>query len=393
MLAGRILADLGADVVVLEPPAGAAGRRMAPFLDSEPGLERSLTWHGLNYNKRGMTLNLDHPEGISLLSQLAAHFDVVIHTTRPGQPGPLDAVAFPPHVIRTIIRPFSKFGPKAEYLSTELILMAANGATGLAGEPDRAPLFFPTPQAPMEAGAEAAVVTLGAIMARDRDGLGQVAEVSNRTAATAPALGRIIAGFSGDKLPVRTYTPGGALSGIVAARPMYPCQDGFIMLQIALNGGFVGMTGRMADWLVALGELEPKFRGFDWSVCGRVGASAEGQAALEALIAAVERACAAMRKSELTAAARAHGFMAAPVMDMNDIAAFPHFRARGLFAPLALDSHRAPVEAPARFAKLDSDPVEIRKPAPRLSEHTSEVLRTLDLSPLEIEALFIHEVI
>ncbi len=58
MLAGRILADLGADVVVVEPPAGSPGRRLAPFLDDKPGIERSLTWHALNYNKRGITLDL-----------------------------------------------------------------------------------------------------------------------------------------------------------------------------------------------------------------------------------------------------------------------------------------------------------------------------------------------
>ena len=85
MLAGRILADLGADVVVVEPPAGSAGRRLAPFLDGIPGLERSLTWHALNYNKRGVTLDLSSPDGKALMRDLAKKFDVVIEATSCAQ--------------------------------------------------------------------------------------------------------------------------------------------------------------------------------------------------------------------------------------------------------------------------------------------------------------------
>src|SRR5882757_6160374 len=78
MLAGRVLADLGADVVVVEPPAGASGRRLAPFLDDIPGIERSLTWHALNYNKRGVTLDVRSSDGKAMVRDLAIKFDVLI---------------------------------------------------------------------------------------------------------------------------------------------------------------------------------------------------------------------------------------------------------------------------------------------------------------------------
>src|SRR5262249_42892125 len=68
MMAGRILADLGADVVLVEPPGGSAGRRLEPFLDDIPGLERSLTWRALNRNKRAITLNLNSADGHALLA-------------------------------------------------------------------------------------------------------------------------------------------------------------------------------------------------------------------------------------------------------------------------------------------------------------------------------------
>jgi len=394
MLAGRILADLGADVLALEPPGGAPGRRMAPFVAAEPGLERSLTWQALNYNKRGITLSLVHPEGLRIFSALAGKFDVIIYATQPSLPNPLEAVELPNPVIRTVIRPFSRTGPKSQYLPSEMVLMAASGAPGLAGEPDRPPLFFPSPQALMEAGAEAAVVTLGALIARDRDGRGQTAEVSNCIAATAPALGRVIAGFSGDQPPVRSRTPGGALSGTVSAPPMYRCRDGFVLLQIVLNGLFADVTTKITRWLITEGELDPKYEDFDWSSCARPPTQpARPTEPLESLISALTRACARMTKTEVTAAARAHGFMAAPIMDMKDVAEFPHYRERGLFASTVIHPNEKTVELPARFAKLDRDPIEIRRPAPLLSQHTVQILRDLGLSADEVQALYIHEVI
>ena len=85
MLAGRILADLGADVIVVEPPAGSPGRRPAPFLDDTPGIERSLVWQALNYNKRGVTLELASPDGMALMRDLAAKFDVVLEAVGGGK--------------------------------------------------------------------------------------------------------------------------------------------------------------------------------------------------------------------------------------------------------------------------------------------------------------------
>ncbi len=92
MLAGRILADLGAHVVTIEPPSGAAGRRMEPFLDDIPGLERSLTWHAMNRNKRGITLNLNSVDGRALLATLARNFDAVIESAESGGGAPLDRI-------------------------------------------------------------------------------------------------------------------------------------------------------------------------------------------------------------------------------------------------------------------------------------------------------------
>ena len=208
MLAGQILADLGADVVTVEPPEGAAGRRLEPFVNDIPGLERSLTWQCFNRNKRGITLRYDCSDGAALIAALVEKFDIVLEAAPSGKGAPLQGIALPSSVIHCVATPFSGSGPKASYLAEDLILMAASGAPALAGDPDRPPLFFPVPQAMVEAGAETAVAALAGLAARDRDGLGQDVGLSIRTAAMMSALSRVFAGFSGNKLTVRSAVGG-----------------------------------------------------------------------------------------------------------------------------------------------------------------------------------------
>src|ERR1700730_18682870 len=164
MLAGRILADLGADVVVVEPPSGSPGRRLAPFLDDIPGIERSLTWHALNCNKRGLTLDLASPDGKALMRDLAARFDGVIEATAGGGISLLDSIELGLRTIRCTITLFANGGPKSGYAATDFTLMAASGAPGRTGDLDRPPLFFPVPQAMMEASGDAAIATLAGLL-------------------------------------------------------------------------------------------------------------------------------------------------------------------------------------------------------------------------------------
>ena len=191
MLAGRILADLGADIVTIEPPSGSAGRRMEPFLDDSPGLERSLTWHAMNRNKRGITLNLNSVDGRALLSTLAKNFDAILESAESGGDAPLDRIDLPEKIVRCTISAFARSGPKSEYLSSDLLVMAASGTPSMTGDSDRPPLFYTVPQSIMEAGSEAAIAVLGGLIARDRDELGQGTEVSARIAAmmTASEIG------------------------------------------------------------------------------------------------------------------------------------------------------------------------------------------------------------
>lgn len=393
MLAGRLLADLGADVITIEPPAGAPGRRLGPFLGNIPGLDRSLAWEALNYGKRAITLDLSDPDGRHVAAHLMQGFDIVL-CDRGGLPAELPTEDFPAQV-RIVTRPFSESGPKARWRHTDLTLMAAGGAPSVAGEPDRAPLFFPVPQAMMEVGAEAAIAALVGLAARERDGLGQTGGASARIAGMAGALAGIVQGFTGQPPAKRTHVPGGSVSGVAWARTLFECPDGYVMFQILFTGHFLSMAMKVIRWLVDEGALGEEELAFDWSCYGpKSTTEAPPPEPIARLNAAVADLCAARSKFAVSEAARRYGFMAVPVMTMGEIARYEQYAERGLLVEVAAGPAREPMLVPARFVQLSSDPIEILRPAPRLSEHTVEVLgQETDLSGAEIEALFAHGVI
>src|SRR5260370_4971529 len=261
MLAGRILADLGAEVVTSEPPSGAAGRRMEQFLDDVPGLERSLTWHAMNRNKRGITLNLDSPDGRALLATLARNFDAVIESAETGGGAPLDKIELPEKIVRCTISAFARLGPKSEYLSSDLLVMAASGTPSMTGDSDRPPLFYTVPQSIMEAGAEAAIAVLGGLIARDRDQLGQRTEVSARIAAMMTSLSIPIFVGSRNPEPKRNET---TIAG-VRVPTIYQCADGYVLgTAPAFGPAFRPMTHRLAKLAAAEGHLAQDIAQLHW---------------------------------------------------------------------------------------------------------------------------------
>ena len=384
MLAGQILADLGADVIAVEPPGGAPGRRMGPFLGDRIGLERSLTWHALNRNKRSVTIDTDSTDGCDAFERIAATADVVIEAA----PARFAALADRGHV-HCAVRAFSAHGPKSNYAFTDRTIVAAAGSLAYTGDGDRAPLFIPVPQAMMEAGAEAAIGVLAALAARDRDRQGQQVDVSMRTAAMMSAFSLPCYAATREPPPTRAGSRKRVLDVEIPA--FHACRDGFVQVSVAF-GGFGPVTSRMARWLVERDALAPELAEVDWS---RFPASADPQedrARLRALLDGLERAIAPMSKTDVGTAARTHGFFAAPLLDMADVASFAQYRERGLWARQALPDGVS-IDAPAHFAQCTGHAFVQRRPAPALSEHTQEVLAEAGLSVPEIQALFCHHVL
>lgn len=394
MMAGRILCDLGADVVTVEPPGGAAGRRLEPFLGGVPGLERGLTWHALNRGKRGMTLDPGTVDGRALLARLAEAADVVVEGAGPSAEAPSVLPELPDRVIRCRVTPFLSTGAKRDYLATDLVIAAATGAPGATGLPDRPPLFHAVPQTIVEGGAEAAIACLAALVARDGDGLGQAVEAPRRLAGMLSALSVPVTAAAGGPIPKRG--PSRAKLAGVDLPAILPCADGWVILTLAFGPAFGPLTARLVAWAVETAALAPRFAEIDWPAAPKLAADgALGAADVEDLVAGLSRHCAGLSKEAFGEAARRLGLLAAPLFDMHDILRSAQHRERGLWsAPFALHPGGLEVEDPARFVQASGHRIEVARPAPALSEHTGEILGgELGLAPSELQALFVHGVI
>ena len=391
MHAGSVLAALGADVVVVEPLSGAPGRRIEPFLDDVPGLERSLTWHALNRNKRAITLDLHSSDSRELLAGLLARFDAVFDAATAGV-APLDDFAIPEKTIRIRIAPFGPDGPKSNYASSDLTVMAASGAPGVTGDADRPPLFFPVPQSIMEGGADAAIAAIAALVARDRDGVGQSGHVSARVSAMMSAMSQHLGPPSGNPETKRSF--GAMTLAGVQIPSMYQCADGYVMISVAFGPVFGQMTQRLAKWAADENHLARDVAEISWpSFFADLQQKKVSANDLAALIEGLRSLTRNKTKAEFGTLARKLGLLASPVFSMKDVAESRQYHERGLFTSVAITDGRR-IDVPSRFAQFSNFTIETHRPAPKLSEHTVEILETdLGLSRIEIQALFAHSVI
>ena len=175
-LCGKVMSDLGVDVIKVEPPAGCSTRSIPPFLADQPGPDRSLYFLAYEAGKRSVTLNLESPEGCGVLAELARKSDFLVESYPVGY---LDSIGLGyealsklnPRLIYTSITPFGDRGPARSHKAEDIVTWAAGGMMYLMGEEGRPPLQMALPQAGLHAGGEAAVASMVAHYARQTDGL------------------------------------------------------------------------------------------------------------------------------------------------------------------------------------------------------------------------------
>ena len=198
MFCGQILGDLGADVIMIEPPGGSPARHLGPFYHDMPHPDRSLFWWALNRNKRSITLDITSSDGQMILRRLVAGAHFLIESDMPGALaayglGYDDLAVLNPALVYVSITPFGQDGPKAHYADSDLIILAAGGPLVLTGDADRPPVRVSVPQASLHAGAEAAVAALIAHHERQHSGRGQHVDVSAQQAVAQATQSGILA--------------------------------------------------------------------------------------------------------------------------------------------------------------------------------------------------------
>lgn len=341
-LAGRILADLGADVVKLD----AAGTdRAAP------------RWRAFNVNKRALNLDICNANERAKLDALMAEADISLLT--PGF-GPLGA-AFDADELRrrhrrlvvVCISPFGRVGPRRDWRGSDIELMAAGGAMSLAGEPDGMPLRVSEPQAPGWASAQAAVGALTALYRREATGRGDLVDVSAQ-ASVVIASSHAPAFFDLNGItPKRagTFITGRSITG-ARYRVFWPCRDGWI--NFIFYGGVAGRrtNERLVAWMRERGAEIGPLSDIDWQ---RWDATLTTQAEVDAIEAPVLKFFATVTKREFLMEAHKREMLGYPVSAVADIANDPQLEARRFFESIDGELHCG------SFAVIDGKRPSLRK--------------------------------
>jgi crotonobetainyl-CoA:carnitine CoA-transferase CaiB-like acyl-CoA transferase len=240
-LAGRLLADLGADVLKLEPAAGDPDRRRPPFAGDEPGPERSLAFAYRHANKRGAVVDLATPRGWERFVQLCDRADVLVENVDPATRArlhldPAAVQARHPHLVHAALADFGLSGPRAGWRLEALPAFAASGALHVCGLPDRPPCWLASYVAHDAAAAFAVVGALAAVLDRARNGRGQTVEVSVQEAA--------LSGLYPWAIPLADYQ---RLYPIIASAPPRNGDGNYMVLPVA-DGWVRVLPATAAHW-------------------------------------------------------------------------------------------------------------------------------------------------
>jgi crotonobetainyl-CoA:carnitine CoA-transferase CaiB-like acyl-CoA transferase len=376
LLCGQILADLGADVIQIEPPGGAAARRLGPFAGGAADPERSLFWWSYARGKRGLVLDLEAEAGRRELRDLARGADVLIESFAPGWLaarglGWAALAQENPALVGVSITPFGQDGPKAAHAASDLTVLAAAGPLALTGDADRAPVRVAVPQAWLHAGAEAAVGALVALHERARSGLGQHVDVSAQQAATLATQAYLLAEAVG--APASTRVAGGIQVGPIRIRFTYPAKDGFVSITHLFGSTIGPATRRLMEWVHECGFCDAATRDKDWIAYTELLLSGkEPIAEFERVKEAIAACTASKTKAELLQVAQGRALLMAPVRTLPEVIESEQLAARGYLQALpAPDGGTA--RHPGPFARFSAAPIAYRHRAPRLGEHAAEV--------------------
>lgn len=377
----KLLADLGADVVRVEPPEGDRSRHTAPFYLTGGVPEQSLFhWH-FNAGKRGITLDVTGAEGQALFRRLAASADAVIETFAPGYLDGLglgfDALhALNPRLVLTSITAFGQIGPYRDYQGEELIAQAAGGLLWMCGYPARPPVMMGGYPAMHQASAQAAAATLIAIETVDATGAGQHIDVSVQAAVPLTLMASMY----------DYYTTGAQREpriGDTAVTPMnglFRCRDGYVDIRFR---GRPGEWERFVRWLEAAGMAEDLV-----DECWRDHAFRRRPENYRHIHEVFQRFVVHLSRDEAMDAAQRIGIVAGAVYDAADLLGEPQLQARGFFVEVEHDDlGRRFVDAGAPY-RLSETPWRLRSRAPLLGEHNNEIYAAeLGIGESEIERL------
>jgi len=380
---GKMFADLGADVILIEPPGGSRLRREPPFIADRPGIERSLAFAYCSTSKRGLTLDLDPEAGRALFRKLAADADLILEGEKPGTMaqrglGYGDLEPLNRRLVMASISPFGQTGPYSHYEGEDLIGLAMGGLLYLGGYPDAAPTRVYGEQAFLAAAMYGAVAAMLALTDAEFTGEGQHVDVSMQECMVMSM-----------ETAVQYYDLEGAIRTRYAGEQrfagtgVFECKDGYIYM-MAAGIGANKFWGLSLQWLVdeRVAGVE-RLQGEQW---GEIEYVRSDEA--KRIFAEVFGPWAKTRtKAELYHEGQRRHIPLAPVNTPADILDSPQLKHRQYFVRVPHPLREEPLAMPGAPYRLSRTPWRIQRPAPRLGEHNAEVYGAAGIAGPDLKRL------
>ncbi len=382
---GRILADLGAEVIKIEPPGGCEARFAPPFLTAPsarnayrselPGGDgvESLFWRAWGQGKQSVVLDLDSASDREKFLALVDTADILIESFTPGvmDAKGLGAAALRarnPMLLYVSVSPFGQTGPLAQAPATDLTLSAAGGLLNMTGDGDRPPVPVGLPETAHLGATQAAADVLMALYARHRTGVGQHLDTSIQAAVLWSLM--YVTDFAAvGQDPPQTGDDRAKRSGTMVIIPglylpsIEPCKDGYVamVLVLAAQGAF-GFNAAM-KWIGQQGGLDPDLMKIDWmtwiqQIQQGTLTVADGNRAIDQLLAFLKT----MTKAEVQEQAVKQKWLISPINLAPDLLTDPQLLSRNFW--IDFDGYKVP----GPFARLSATPIRYERPAPKLGQ-------------------------
>jgi formyl-CoA transferase len=365
----KTLADFGAEVVKIEPPG--EGDPLRKWRRMRNGT--SLWWQVQSRNKKSVTCNLRRPEGQEIVRRLARSAHIVVENFRPGALEKWglgwDVLSrHNPKLVLVRISGYGQTGPYKDRPGFAAIAEAVGGFRYVNGFPDRPPARPNLSIGDTIASFHGVMGALMALREAEKSGKGQVVDVALYEAVFNCMESLLPEYDSGGYIRERS---GSALPGIAPSN-LYPCKDGYVLIA----GNADSLYSRL---MTAIGRADLRD---DPALARNDGRAAQMERIDDAIAAYTSR----FSQEEILLQMEKAEVPAGRIYSAADIAADPHFQARGMIESV-IAGDGEPLKVPGIVPKLSMTPGRIRSAAPKLGEHTDEILRELKFSELEVDQL------
>ena len=390
---GKLLADMGADVIKVEPPTGDPTRGYEPFYQNEPRPDRSLFFWHYNTSKRGTTLDLGHERGRDVFRQLVSTAAVVVDSSPPGH---LDSVglgyaalsAMRSDLIMASITPFGQDGPFRDYATTDLTALAFGGPVWSCGYDDHSmpPVRGGGNQAAQIVGHFAVIGIMTALIHRQFTGIGQFIDANMHAAANVTTEGATYNWLvAGDTVQRQT---GRHAAVVPTANAQVLCKDGRYV-NVGIGARTEEQWIHLLSWLEEEGLIDDlgEYLSFPSREAMRRG-DREAMEQQRRVANVMQELASQTDAHDLFTKAQQLGFQWGIINAPEDVLDDPHFQARGF--PVRVDHPElgSSFIYPGAPYKLPVSPWAIQRRAPRLGEHNKQVyVGELGMSAADVERL------